>query len=405
MGPATEHLGGCLVSPRRWAWAVPTALLACGVALAQPEFLSLDQRMGPEPESSTRRFPFVVQESQTKLFFDTKATLTTGHLTLRILDPQGAVLREDGTGEQLIVQGSVPTQAHGTFQLEVIAEDAVGKWKAQVCPLLPPSAFRLGLITGPAMVVVAGASVLYWRARSRALWCWFWVGAGVWAIGVALKVGCALLVNGPVLQGLEKSLPATWYLVGGALYVGLLTGVFEIGVTLGLALYWRKMAADAPRAVAVGVGAGAFEALLLGLGGVAFAVLLVSGKAPDVLVAQGSQLLAVTPLAWLTGPVERLIAILCHTSSRALTLLTVATGRWRYFWWGFVLMTVLDGIAGLFLLSNKVATISTWWIELAIVPAAVVSVPIIRWCVSHWPAAAAAPPGVAPESPNPQPSA
>jgi len=378
-------------------WALAAVLLACCAALAQPALVNLDEHPGPGPESSTRSFPFVVNKSQTKLYFDVKATLTAGQLTLRILDPNSTVLREDSTSGSLTVEASVPAQTSGTFQLEAVTAGAVGEWKAQVCPLLPSSAFRLNLITGPAMILVALASVLYWRARSRALWCWFWVGAGVWAIGVALKVGCALLANGPVLQGLEKSLPATWYLVGGALYVGLLTGVFEIGVTLGLALYWRKMAADAPRAVAVGVGAGAFEALLLGLGGVAFAVLLVSGKAPDVLVAQGSQLLAVTPLAWLTGPVERLIAILCHTSSRALTLLTVATGRWRYFWWGFALMTVLDGIAGLFLLSGQMTKIPVWWIELAIVPAAAVSVPIIRWCVSHWPAPAAPPQPAAPE--------
>ena len=391
--------------PRRRAWALAAVLLGYCAALGQPAFVKLDEHPGPAPESSTRRFPFVVQESQTKLYLDVKATLTAGQLTLRILDPSGAVLREDSTSGSLTVEASVPAQTSGTFQLEAVTAGAVGKWKAQVCPLLPSSAFRLNLITGPAMILVALASVLYWRARAKTFWRWFWIGAGVWTVGVALKVGFALLANGPILQGLKQSLPAAAYSIASAVYIGLLTGVFEIGVTLAAALIWRRMAADAPRAVAVGVGAGAFEALLLGLGGVVLAVLLVSGTAPDVLVAQGSQVAAVTPLVWLTGPIERVIAILCHTASRALTLLTVATGRWRYFWWGFVLMTVLDGIAGLFLLSGQVTKIPVWWIELAIVPAAVVSVPIIRWCVTHWPAPAAPPQAAAPEPAQLQPSA
>jgi uncharacterized membrane protein YhfC len=385
---------GSLTFSRRWAWTLAAVLLACAPVRAQPAFVNLNEHPGPEPESSTRSFPFVVSQSQTKLYFDIKVTLTAGQLTLRILDPNSTVLREESTGGSLTLEASVPVQTAGTFQLEAVTAGAVGEWKAQVCPLLPASAFRLDLITGPAMILVALASVFYWRARSKAFWRWFWIGAAVWTVGVALKIGCALLANGPVLKALKQSLPPVAYSLTSAVYIGLLTGIFEIGVTLAAALLWRKMAADAPRAVAVGVGAGAFEALVLGLVAAGAAVLLISGRAPDALVAQSTQVAALTPLAWLAGPIERVIAILCHTASRALTLLTVATGRWRYFWWGFVLMTGIDGIAGLFLLSGKVATISTWWIELAIVPAAVVSVPIIRWCVRHWPAR----PPVAPDS-------
>src|SRR5512140_912949 len=96
---------------------------------------------------------------------------------------------------------------------------------------------------------------------------------------------------------------------------------------------------------------------------------------------------AMNSVAWLCGPVERIIAILCHTSSRTLTLLTVATGRWRYFGLGFALMTVLDGFAGYFLLSGVVRTVSAWWIELAIAPFGIASVPIIVRCTRRWPGA------------------
>lgn len=31
--------------------------------------------------------------------------------------------------------------------------------------------------------------------------------------------------------------------------------------------------------------------------------------------------------------------------------------------------------------------ISMWWIELAILPCALISIPIIRWCIGRWPEA------------------
>jgi hypothetical protein len=125
---------------RRWSqggrrWAVVAVLLMCGASLGQPAFLNLDEHAGPEPRSDTRSFPFVVHPSQTKLYFDVKVTLSAGQLTLRILDANGTVLREDRTDGSLSVQGSVPAETHGTFQLEAVTEDAVGEWKAQVCPL------------------------------------------------------------------------------------------------------------------------------------------------------------------------------------------------------------------------------------------------------------------------------
>jgi hypothetical protein len=99
----------------------------------------------------------------------------------------------------------------------------------------------------------------------------------------------------------------------------------------------------------------------------------------------------ITPLAWLTAPIERLIAILCHTSSRTLTLLAVATGMRRYFWSGFALLTAIDAVAGYYLLSGQSLTVSAWWLELAIAPAAVISIPVVRWCLWRWNAPGAAP--------------
>ena len=87
---------------------------------------------------------------------------------------------------------------------------------------------------------------------------------------------------------------------------------------------------------------------------------------------------------WLIGPVERVIAILCHASSRTLILLGVVHRRRMIIVWGFVLFTLLDGIAGGVHVSGKLGTFSPWWVELALLPFALVSVPILRWCYKKY---------------------
>jgi hypothetical protein len=91
-----------------------------------------------------------------------------------------------------------------------------------------------------------------------------------------------------------------------------------------------------------------------------------------------------TPLLWLVGPVERVVAILCHASSRALILLGVVHQRLMMIVWGFVIFTLLDGIAGGVHVSGKLGTFSPWWVELALLPFALVSVPILGWCYTKY---------------------
>jgi hypothetical protein len=52
--------------------------------------------------------------------------------------------------------------------------------------------------------------------------------------------------------------------------------------------------------------------------------------------------------------------------------------------WGFAIFTVLDGIVTAAHLAGAVGTISMWWIELAILPMALISIPILRWCYAEW---------------------
>jgi uncharacterized membrane protein YhfC len=235
------------------------------------------------------------------------------------------------------------------------------------------------------MIVVGAASVLLVRFLSAAPMRWFFAGAAIWVAGVALKSAWAAGPHDSVLAFLENAVPRLGYLIAGSVYIGGLTGVFEIGITLAAALIWRSLSRTAARAMAVGVGAGAIEAILLGAGaaGVALALTL---NIPDMEdLREGLATIGPTPALWLIGPAERVIAILCHTGSRVLVLLAVARGRWSLFWYGFLILTGIDTIAGYVHLGGLVGSVNLWWVELALLPLALLSVAAVRRCVRGWP--------------------
>jgi hypothetical protein len=82
--------------------------------------------------------------------------------------------------------------------------------------------------------------------------------------------------------------------------------------------------------------------------------------------------------------VESILAVLCHASSRALILLGITHRRWAMIFWGFALFTAIDAIAGAAHVSEKLETFSVWWIELAILPIALVSGAVLKACYRRW---------------------
>lgn len=214
-----------------------------------------------------------------------------------------------------------------------------------------------------------------WRIQVR----WLWCGALLWAIAVEGKRFIAGLLNQPSLGAFQNHLPNSIHLALGSLYVGLLTGITEPVVTVAAGLLWRRLAYDAQGAVGIGLGAGAFEAVFFGL------IAIVASE--DMIGSQaGFGTSVLIPVA------ERLIVIPCHGAVRAMTLYTIATGRWSWFWGGFAISTVMDGIAGFHQLTNETNTVNPWLNELCFLPFSIISVLLLRYLWRHWPSQANAAP-------------
>jgi len=325
-------------------------------------------------QSITERFDFTLKEGDPYPHFELKIQMSQGRLDLRILDPAGNTLEALGAEECDLSPRPITRATNpGAYTIEVTTSAAIGQWHLRVrdgpTPTVPngPS-----LASAGAMMLVAIASVWFWRKRTGVPWRWFWAGALVWTVAVAVKFAIAIPLNGPLLTALKSSLPFWGYLAAGMIYGGVMTGITEVLFTFVAGLIWPRMAATPQRAVAIGVGAGPFEAGLLAI--VAAAAALVAGMG------------AATWLAALVPAIERLIAILCHVASRTLALLAVASRRWVLFWYGFLLLSGVDAVAMYLHLSGQLNQLSFWTAEAMIAPFALVSVPITCWCIRHWPA-------------------
>jgi uncharacterized membrane protein YhfC len=243
----------------------------------------------------------------------------------------------------------------------------------------------LSIIPAAGMMIVASLAVIIWRRVSGLQFRWFLIGAALWTVAVIMKVVCALLTNKAAFGYMKEHLSHPLYVLGGGLLLGIQSSLFEIGLTLAAVLIWKRFGRDANRAIGIGVGAGAVEALLLGIMSLAGILTFLAGLPGTEVVREKIDAVArVTPLFILIAPVERILTIPCHASSRALVLLGVTHRKPVMIFWGFLLFTLLDGVAGLFLISGKTSQISTWWVELAALPFAVASIPILRWCYFRW---------------------
>ncbi len=380
-------------------YTVRTLLLLAILSLVAPlvsradTLLDKRQEYGPDPENDKATFTFDSPGNTVQLGYQAMGNLNQGTVYFRAAGANGFGLFEASLSPSSKAAAGTFTAPAGSVEISMDAEDCAGQWHLVVVEIPPERTYYALLASGPLMVLVALIFVIGWERKTAIRLRWFWVGAGIWAVGVALKILWAVALNEPILGLLKSALPHDLYIAAGSIYIGLLTGIFEIGITLAFAWKWRQMTRTGDRAVAVGIGAGAFEAILLGfVAGTQVVVSLAGVPGTDLTKVMTAYLGASTSVLWLIGPVERVLAILCHTSARVLVLLGVAQRRWAFFWYGFLIMTVVDTIAGWIHLSGSMGRISMWWIELAIAPVAVAGIPIIRWCLRNWPAPPEAPP-------------
>lgn len=235
----------------------------------------------------------------------------------------------------------------------------------------------LFLLQGIGMVAVALLAVIWWRHLTGVHARNFLWGGLSWLLamlgkGIAATSIPRLTTRLRILTPAYLSEPALW------LYIGLLTGVFECGVSLIVVRLIRRIqTADWREAVGYGLGFGGAEALLLGIYStviLALVIMIPDDLPPELLevVDSGNASLLAIPVPI----VERVVVILLHVFSSILVVYAVQRQEWRWFWASFLYKTAIDTLAGYIQISYGVQNLTlggAWLVELLLLPFGVVA--------------------------------
>jgi uncharacterized membrane protein YhfC len=244
----------------------------------------------------------------------------------------------------------------------------------------PPS--FLFAFSGLGMIAVALIAVFFWQPSKRSMLLrFFLLGALAWIVGVSLKIAWAIPTNSTVRSSCDSIFGAGPGVLIYSLYIGLLTGVFECGVTYLFSSKTRLKKSEWQECVAFGIGFGAIESFLLGLVDLVSIVVVICffdfipSSVRANLVGRYSELWTI-PVPIL----ERASTLLIHVYASVLILYGVRVCQNRWFWYSFFFKTGIDAFAcwSVIIWKIKVTTSAYLQFELIIFLVALASVAGLR---------------------------
>ncbi len=194
-----------------------------------------------------------------------------------------------------------------------------------------------------------------------------------WGVTVALKFAWAIPLNSRIYNALNGALPAVVAQPLFDLYVGALTGVFEVAVTYAVLRRTRFGRAPWAQAFAFGIGFGAIETLLLSLTPLLSVVAALVSPGVFPLTALESLAQLNDPVYSLAPVVERFFTVWVHIFSNVLIFYAIAKREPRWFWLAFMFKTLIDTVAAFAQVSGMLsgtgtsALVNLWLIEAIVV--------------------------------------
>jgi uncharacterized membrane protein YhfC len=302
-----------------------------------------------------------------------RGILTQGSLFVSLKDQSGVIAWSStpvsGNFNQNMLVNTLKTGTYHLFlawggpaqgQMDILTLAGEGLRIPEVSPL--------GLTAGGGMLLVA-LGYFFFAARRRLGWKYIGLGALAWTVAVIVKLVFSFLFNSLIYKtlvgsGSPISLPGLVFDV----YFGSLTGLFEV---LLVWLFVRSRAVDKSswkKALAFGIGFGAFEAILLGIGslsGVSYSLLNSSAmplSALESLSQTANLLYDLAPIS------ERFFTILVHIFSSLLIFYAAVQHKQRWMWLAFVYKTLFDSVAAYAQLTGILYSLGNLWlVELVII--------------------------------------
>jgi hypothetical protein len=186
------------------------------------------------------------------------------------------------------------------------------------------------------LFLIALLPIIFCKKVLDASWKIIFLGALLWAISVAFKSLFAIAMNSRIESLISEFIAPKPASILFSAYIGVLTGIFECGIFLFIKLFrhWKF-----PEAVSLGIGFGSLEVLFIAL-----ALAISMGMAPDKYVPD---------INAFSIPLERIIALLLHTSAATMIVYSFETKRPSWFFIAFCYKSVVDSIAAYLLLYSS----------------------------------------------------
>jgi uncharacterized membrane protein YhfC len=241
------------------------------------------------------------------------------------------------------------------------------------------------LLGGAGMIAVALGFFAY-AIIHRLGWKYLVFGALMWLGTVAVKFVLALSLNPMVYRALTGGAKEGVGVLVFDLYAGTLTGLTEVLIVFLVLWYSRWGKVEWTRALAFGIGFGAFEALLLGVS--SLMTMLTVLFAPQTLPPEIlNQLRVADNLLYSLAPiVERVCAIFAHIFSNVLLFYAVLVKQVRWFGLAFVYKSLIDAWAAWGQLAGMTATVEQVWVlEVVIIVFGVIGWLGTRWVQARYP--------------------
>jgi uncharacterized membrane protein YhfC len=249
----------------------------------------------------------------------------------------------------------------------------------------------LNLLSGLGMMAVAIIAIVYWRQKKHTKAVYFAAGALFWVVAIAIKVIMDLTISPSLYRWLGGALPIDVAVLITGLYLGLRTGILENGAVYLGTLYTKLKNMSFDDAVAVGIGFGGIEALVLG------ALSLINAIAfllyPTLFMMLPASTQQQFELSFIPIPViERLAVLFAHVFATVLAIYAVKLADLKWLLVAVVYKTLIDGPLPIF--THYLSYLGTgmyYLIELYLVVLAVIGLYGLYWFGKKYGGAAPAP--------------
>ena len=210
---------------------------------------------------------------------------------------------------------------------------------------MPISGFNL--LSGIGMIAVGAGAMVYWHLKYHTGLKYFLIGGILWAIAIGIKLAMDLTITRPIQSALLADFPVFTVVVIMSLYLGLRTGFLESGITYLVVKHTSLAHSGFKEAVALGIGFGGTEAIVLGFS--SFASVLALLLSPSLQGTLTPAVLAQFAPAFIPLPViERVFTLFIHVFAVVLVVYADRCRKLRWLWLSVFLKTITDGALPLF---------------------------------------------------------